>query len=133
MCLKGDAILEALLLEPVDNELRASLTMAEEATLLGEDPASQEAWETTRHSPDHPEETPKTEGAAWLADPQDAQEQVPPLPPGLPTLFSGPPPLEDAGSLVSIPREAQLDITSLAFMEMIMVRNSLMDKIACHY
>ena len=135
MCIKGDDILEASLLKAADNKPRASQTSAEEATFLGEDPASQEAWKTTRHCPDHPEETPRPEGAAGLADRQDAQEQVPPLPPGfgLPTPLSGPPPLEDAGPLVSIPRETQLDVTSLASTEMIMVRNSLMGEFECCY
>ena len=55
--------------------------VAEEATLVGEDPTLQEAWETTTHSPDHPEETPKPKGTARIVDPQDAQVQIllPPL------------------------------------------------------
>ena len=46
MCLKGDDILEALLVKAADNEPRASFTPAEEASLMGEDPTSQEAQET---------------------------------------------------------------------------------------
>ena len=54
MYLKGDDILEVLLLEATDNEPGASLTLAEEPTLLGKDPTPQEAQETTTHPPDHP-------------------------------------------------------------------------------
>ena len=47
--------------------------------------------------------------------------------------MSGPPPLKDAGSLVRIPREAWQDVTSLASIEMIMVRNSIMGEFECCY
>ena len=49
MCLKGDDVLEALLLQATDNEPGTSLTLAEEATLFGENPTPQEAQETTTH------------------------------------------------------------------------------------
>ena len=79
--------------------------------------------------------TPEPEDTSRLADPQDAQEQIPPLSPvsGLPTQVSDLPPLEDAGPLISNPGEAQLEITSLASMEMIMVRNTLSDEFECCY
>ena len=43
MCLEGDDILEASLLEAADNEPGASPTLTEEATLLGEDLTPEEA------------------------------------------------------------------------------------------
>ena len=42
MCLEGDDMLEASLLEATDNEPGASPTPKEEVTLLGEDSAPQE-------------------------------------------------------------------------------------------
>ena len=110
--------LKASLLGATDNEPRAYPTPTEEVELLGNDPASQEALEITTCPFNHPGEAPKPKGAAGLewttADPQDSQEQIP-LPPlgfGLPILMSGQPPLKDAQSLVRIPREAWLDLTS---------------------
>ena len=44
-----------------------------------------------------------------------------------------PPPFEDAEPLINLPREAQLDITSLASAEMIAVRNTLTGEFECHY
>ena len=44
---------------------------------------------------------------------------------GPPTLVSGPAPLEDAELVFSIPGEAWLHLSSLASIEMIMVRNNL--------
>ena len=99
---------------------RSILTQAEEALLLGNDPAP-------RRLGIPPQEIPKPKIAAQIADPQDAQEWIP-LPPlgfGPPAWVSCPPPLEDAKPLVSIPWEAQLDITSLSSMGMITVRNTL--------
>ena len=54
--------------------------------------------------------------------------QIKPLPLELrlPAQVSHLPPLEDVEPLVSLPREAWLDISSLASMEMILVRNTLM-------
>ena len=97
MYLKGDDTLEDSLLKATHNEPAASLTPAE-ATLLGEDHPSQEAWETTTCPADHPEETPEpkvTAGLEWAAtDPQDFQGQMPPLPLGFGLLpMSGQPPL----------------------------------------
>ena len=88
MCLKGDDVLEALLLKATDNESGASPTLAEEATLLGEDLAHQEAWETNTCPPDHPENIPKPEATARVVDLPDAWEWIPllPLGLGLPTL-----------------------------------------------
>ena len=135
MYLKGDNVLETLLLEATDNEPGASLTPAEEAALFGEDPASQEAQGTTTCPPDHLKETPEFKVTARVVGPWDAWEQIPLPPPGFrpPAPVFHLPPLEDAELLVSIPREAQLDITSLASMEMITVRNTLMGKFKCNY
>ena len=101
MCFKGDDILETSLLRAADNEPGESPTLPEENTLLGNDPTSEETWEITTHTSNHPKETSKPKEAARLewttTDTQDAQRQLPPLPLGyeLPTLVSGPPPLED--------------------------------------
>ena len=125
MCLKGDNVLEALLFGATDNEPGVSLILAE-ATLLGGDSAPQEVQEIITHPPYHQEETPESEAAAEVADPQNAWEWIPLLPLGfgLPMQVSCSPPLEDAEPLVSIPREAQLDISSLTSMEVITVRNA---------
>ena len=74
MHLKGDDIVEALLLEATDNKLGAFQTLAEEAALLSEDPTPHEAWETTTFPPDHPEDIPKPKGTAGVVDPQDTPE-----------------------------------------------------------
>ena len=139
MYLKDDDILEASLLETTDNESGASPTLAEEAALLGEDPPSQEAQKTTACPADHQEETPKPKVRAQLewavTDPQAIQQQIP-LPPvrfRLPTLMSGPPPLEVEEPPVRIPGEGQLDVTSLVSTEIIMIRNHQMGKFECHY
>ena len=66
MQLKGDDM-EASLLEAADNEPGESLTLTEEATLLGKDPSPQEVQETTTHPPDYQEETHDAKGAAGLA------------------------------------------------------------------
>ena len=47
MHLQGEDILETLLLRATDDDPRASPTLAEVATLLGNGPTSQEAWEIT--------------------------------------------------------------------------------------
>ena len=74
MHLKGEDILGTSLLGAADNEHGMSLTLEEEATLLGDDAKSQEAWEITTHPPNHPEETPMPKSAARLewttADPR---------------------------------------------------------------
>ena len=101
MHLEGDDILVASLLKAADNEPGVSPTLAEDATLLGENHTSQEVQKTTTCPPDYLEETPEPEGTAGSVDPHDVQEQIPP-----PSLVSGPPPFEDGGPLVSIPREA---------------------------
>ena len=81
--LKGDDILEALLLGATNNKSGTSPTMAEEASLLGNDPTPQGAWMITT-CPSDCQETPKPKGAAKLewttADTQGAWRQ--PLPPG---------------------------------------------------
>ena len=61
MHLEDYDIPEASLLKATDNEPGAFPTPVEEATLLGKELTPQEAWETTTHPPDHPEETPKPE------------------------------------------------------------------------
>ena len=66
MHLKGDDILEALLLGAAGNEPRTSLTMAEETALLGDDPTPQGAQMITTHPSNHPEETHEPKGAAEL-------------------------------------------------------------------
>ena len=66
MCLKGDDILEVSLLKAADNEQGTSLTLAEEATILGENPTPQEAQGTTIYPPGHPEETPETKGHSQI-------------------------------------------------------------------
>ena len=73
MHLKGDDILEASLLEAADNEPGASLTLAEEATLLGKDPTPWEAWETTICPPDCLKEIPEPKVTARVVGPQDIQ------------------------------------------------------------
>ena len=47
--------------------------------------------------------------------------------------MSSPSPLGDAEPLVCIPKEAKLDITSFASMEMITFRNTLTGKLKCCY
>ena len=135
MCLKGDDILEASLLEVADNEPGASPSLAKETTLLGKDPTLWEAQETCTHPLDCLEETPKPDVTAGVAGLLDIQWQLPLLPLGfgLRILISGLPPLEDVDPLVYLPGEAQLDITSLASMEMVTVRNALMGEFKCHY
>ena len=110
-----------------------SLSLAEEAALLGEDPTPQEAWETTTHPPDDQEETTKSKVTARVVGPLDILGQIP-LPPlgfGLPTWVSCPPPLENVEPLVHIPGEVQLDITSLSSMEMVTARNALTGQFEC--
>ena len=109
MHLERDDILEALLLGATDNEPGTSLMLAEEATLLGNDP------------------TPQPEGAAKLeltaADPHGAWRQ-PLLPqPGFELPVSGPPLLKSGEPQVRIPREAWLDFTSMASNQMAIIGN----------
>ena len=78
MWLKGNNILEASLLEVADYEPGVSPNQAEEATLLGKDPRPQEAWKTTTHPPDCPEETPEPRVVTRVADPQNVWQQMPP-------------------------------------------------------
>ena len=59
MYIKSDDVLEALLFKAADNKPGAFLTLAEEATLLGKDPAPQKAQKITTCPLDHPEETPR--------------------------------------------------------------------------
>ena len=93
MHLKGDDILEAWLLGATDNEPGASLTPAEESTLLGAIILHPRKLRKLPHPSDHLEETPKPKGAARLewtaADSQDAQKQLLPLPPGFVPPTSG--------------------------------------------
>ena len=69
MHLKCDNVLEASLLEATDNQPGVSPTLAEEATLLGEDCTPQEPQETTTCPPDCLEEAPKPNVAAGVAGP----------------------------------------------------------------
>ena len=59
MHLKGDEIVETLLLRPNDNGTRMSPTPEEEAVLLGGEPEPQEAKEATTFPCEHLQETPK--------------------------------------------------------------------------
>ena len=60
ICLNGDEIVEALLLEPRDDEPRTSPTPEEEATFLGEELELQQTQEATA-SPHECMETPEPE------------------------------------------------------------------------
>ena len=81
-CPKGDDVLEALLLEATDNKPEEFPTLVEEATLLGEDPTTQEIYKTTTCPPDHPEVTSESTGAVRVVEPQNAWEQMTPPPLG---------------------------------------------------
>ena len=160
--LKEDDILDALLLRAADDEPGMSPTPVEEAALLGNAPTPQRAQAITAHPSDHPEETPKPKGVAKLectmADPQGmwrqplllpleftaelewttaaphgTQRQALPLPPGFELPVSGPPPLESGEPQVRSPEEAWLDLTSLASMQMVVVRNESTGKFECQY
>ena len=137
MCLEGDDILEASLPRATDNKLRMSLTLAEEAALLGDDPAPQRAWAIITCPSDCPEETPKPEGTSKLertvADLQGMQMQPLPPPPGFKLPMSGPPQLKTREPQVRIPRKSQLDLTSMASMWMAIVRNESTGKFECWY
>ena len=130
-------ILEASLLRAPDNEPGMSPNLAEEATLLGDDPALQGVQAVTTHPSNHPQETPKCKDAAKLewtaADLQGMQRQPLLLSPGFEHPVSGPPPLKSGEPQVRIPGEAQLDLTSMASMQMAIVRNKSTGELKCWY
>ena len=102
--------------------------------MLGEDPEPQWVQASTLCIPIWPEEALRPIVTAGVAGPVDIQWQLPPLPLGLglsPWCLAHP--LEDVEPLVHLFREAQLDITSLATIEMVTVRNALIYKFKCHY
>ena len=66
MSLNGDDIVEALLLEPMGNELRTSPTLEEEATLLGEELEPLEAPEVTAFLQEYPETPKPEEPTEWI-------------------------------------------------------------------
>ena len=91
------------------------------------------------HIPIQPEEDLKPDDAVRVGvittDLLDIQWQIPPIPLGVwtahPDVLSTSPGRWRAPS--SHPQRSQLDITSLASMEMITVRKSLTSKFKCHY
>ena len=128
------------MLEVAGEELVNSLTHAEEAMLLGEDPELQEGQATAPHTPIILEEASESEDAFSLgvmaADPQNTWRQIPPPPPGFAQLLvigSGPPPLKDANMPMGIPQGAQLNLASLSSMQINILLNNMTGELEYHY
>ena len=117
------------MLEVVEEDPVSSLNPAEEVRPLGEAPEPQEEWPTAIHAPDHPEEALEPEGASSLGVMAITCRQLPLTPPGFSELLagkSGPPHLEDADSPIGVPQGAQLDLSSLGSMQVVITHNILM-------
>ena len=138
MCLKGYDVLEASLLKATDKEAMASPDPCRRDPTV-EEPDPQKAHASIPHIPAQPEQAFKPDDAVRLGvittDPWIFSNKYHHCHWVLdcPHWCLGPPILEDAEPLVHNPREAQLDIISLASMEEIMTRNALMGKFKCHY
>ena len=103
-----DDLLSAFILEvEEEEEPMSSPNPAEEAGSLGEEPKPQEECPTTINAPNHPEEALEPGGASSLGVMTMLWSQLPPAPLGFMeplAVKSGPPPLEDADSLIGVPQ-----------------------------
>ena len=95
-----------------------------------------EEWATTLHTPNLHKEALEPERDVSLGVVAITWRRLPLTPPGfsetLPT-ESGPPPLQDAGSQLGVPWGAQLDLTSLGSMQMVITQNTLTGDLQYHY
>ena len=91
---------------------------------------------TVLHTPDWCEEASEPERDIILGVMAIAWRQLPLTPQGISALLafeSGPPPLKDIDSPVSVPQGAQLDLISLGSMQIVVTQNTLKGELQYHY
>ena len=132
---KGN-LLSPSIWEVVEEEETTTSTIPVEETGSDEYPEPWEEWPTSVHAPDYLEEASLPKEAGSLRIMTIAWRWLPPAPHEFMESLvseSGLPPLEDAGSPLGIPQGAQLDLSFLGSMQVVMTQNTLTGEMWCHY
>ena len=128
-------LLDITILNVVEKDPVTPLIPRERVSLPEKKPVSQEEEITATQSSNRPDAV-EPEGTGCSGELVIVRRWLPPAPPGLYQVMGGwvwPTPLEDVDSLISIPMGAQLDLSSLGSLQVVISHNPVIGEVQYQY